>query len=524
MRTFLFSLILSTSLIAQSGNNSYPISQVTVYKSGAEVERLAQLSLEAGENNLSFTGLSAQLDPKSVQIKGLNSLDLISISHSTLSNDSLKNHPTLQAIEALIDENLEQQQVLIDEKEGLLLERKYLESNSSLGGTSGYTLSQLREISQFVKQERSANAKAISKLDQARKKLQNDHVQLKSQLSQKFADLQSLNHSIQIKLISPKAQKVSLSIHYQVSQAGWTSHYDLKVAALDKPISLVHKAIIYQSSGEDWKNVSLELNTGSMQANGQIPSLYPEYLYPAQRENMGRPLSDAEPVRESRAMTSNFEASKKDMIGTANNSINSNLLSRSYILSEKVSIANGKRETNLLRNLEIPAKFEYQAVPKIDLSAYLIAKVYDWSDYNLEAGELSLYNTGNFVGKSFLNPNISQDTLEISLGKDADIIVKRETLKEEGGSSFLGSRKTSKYAYELSVYNKKKSPIKMVLSDQIPVARHEDIKVEMLIGKLKVSDLAEGKVQWRFSVPSQEKVTKKHQYQISYPKDIKLNL
>jgi len=524
MRTFLFTLFLSTSLFAQSSNGSYPISRVTVYKSGAEVERQAHLNLKAGANSLSFTGLSAQLDPKSVQIKGLSSLNLISISHSTLSHDSLKNHPTLQAIEALIDENLQEQQVLLDEKEGLLLERKYLEANSSVGGTDGYTLSQLREISQFVKLERSANAKAISKLDLARKKLQSDHINLKNQLSQKITDLQSLNRSIQVKLISPKAQKVSLTIHYQIHQAGWSSNYDLKVATLDKPIRLAHKAVIYQNSGEDWQDVSLELNTGSMQANGQIPLLYPEYLYPAGRPSIRGARGDASLEQSKRAMISKNQAAGSDMMSSANNSVNTNLLSRSYILSEKVSIASGKRETNLLRILEIPAKFEYQAVPKIDPSAYLIAKIYDWSDYNLEAGELLLYNAGNFVAKSFLNPNIGQDTLELSLGKDADIIVKRETLKEEGGSSFLGSRKTSKYAYELSVFNKKKSPINIVLSDQVPVAKHEDIKVEMLMGELKISDLKEGKIQWRFNVPSQEKVHKKHQYQVSYPKDMTLNL
>ena len=153
----------------------------------------------------------------------------------------------------------------------------------------------------------------------------------------------------------------------------------------------------------------------------------------------------------------------------------------------------------------------------------MIAKIYQWTDYNLEAGELSLYNAGNFVGKSYLDPNLGQDTLELSLGKDDDIIVKRETLKEEAGSSFLGSQKTVKYAYNLSVFNKKSKPITIVLIDQVPLAKHEDINVKMTFGKLTVSDLAEGKIQWRFSVPSQEKVSKKHQYQVSYPKDMRLN-
>jgi uncharacterized protein (TIGR02231 family) len=208
---------------------------------------------------------------------------------------------------------------------------------------------------------------------------------------------------------------------------------------------------------------------------------------------------------------------------SSQNTISTNLLSRTYIIAEKVSINTGKRETNLLRELEIPAIYEYQSVPKLDPTAFLIAKVYNWSDYNLEEGEIALYNEGNYVGKSYLNPKVSVDTLTLSLGKDFDIIVEREKLKEESGNTFLGSKKTAKFVYEIKVLNKKDTGIKLVLIDQIPVAQHEDIKVEIEIGPLKVSNLDQGKIIWKLNIPAKGQATKKLEYEISYPKGMRIN-
>ena len=525
MRTFLFALLISSSVFAQNSADSYPISHVKVYKQGAQIQRDASLNLKAGNNTISFKGLSGNLDPKSIQIKGLASLSLLSVSHQRLSDDSIQQHPSLNILKEAIEANKKQQQSLNDEKEGLVLELKYLESNSNIGGTEGFSLIQLKEISQYVKQERSINARAISKLEQARVSLQKELQQLQKELLQKIEALRLNNITISAVLMSPKAQRVKLSLIYQNNQAGWTSNYDLKVESLDKPVKLSHKAVIYQNTGEDWTNVNLELNTGSMLANGQIPTLYPDFLYPIQAQNIRGARADASPRMYKSSTAESFDDMAKDVVFSANsaNSISTNLMSRSFIIAEKVSIASGKQETNLLRDLEIPAFYEYQSIPKLDPAAYLIAKIYDWTDYQLEDGEISLYNQGNYVGTSYLNANSGSDSLELSLGKDADIVVQRERLKEESGNSFLGSRKTASYAYELKVFNKKASAIDLVLIDHIPVAQHEDIKVEMEIDKLKISQLAQGEIRWKINIPAKTEVSKKLRYKVSYPKDMMLN-
>ena len=524
MRTFLFALLLSGSLIAQNSADSYPITHVKVYKQGAQIQRDASLNLKAGSNTINFKGLSGNLDPKSIQIKGLASLSLISVSHQRLNDDSIQQDSSLNALKEAIEENKKRQQSLIDEKEGLILELKYLESNSNIGGTEGYNLIQLKEISQYVRQERSVNARAISKLDQSRASLQKELQQLQKELLQKIEALGLNNITISAVLMSPKAQRVNLSLIYQNNQAGWTSNYALKVTSLNKPVQLSHKALIYQNTGEDWTKVNLELNTGSMLANGQIPTLYPDFLYPIQAQNIRGSRADAPQMRYKSSTVESLDMAK-EVVFSANsaNSISTNLMSRSFIIAEKVSIANGKQETNLLRDLEIPALYEYQSIPKLDPAAYLIAKIYDWTEYQLENGEISLYNQGNYVGKSYLNANSGSDSLELSLGKDADIVVQRERLKEESGNSFLGSKKTATYAYELKVFNKKASAIELVLIDQIPVAQHEDIKVEMEMGKLKISQLAQGEIRWKLNIPAKTEVTKKLRYEVSYPKDMVLN-
>lgn len=83
-----------------------------------------------------------------------------------------------------------------------------------------------------------------------------------------------------------------------------------------------------------------------------------------------------------------------------------------------------------MMSLELPASFEYQSVPKLDPTAFLVAQVRDWQKYDLLEGEANLYFENTFVGKSMLNLLSASDTLNLSLGRDLGIVVKREKRKE----------------------------------------------------------------------------------------------
>ena len=53
--------------------------------------------------------------------------------------------------------------------------------------------------------------------------------------------------------------------------------------------------------------------------------------------------------------------------------------------------SDGKQKVVSINEAKVPAYYEYRSVPKLEKAAFLIARVADWSEYNLLEGEANLY-------------------------------------------------------------------------------------------------------------------------------------
>jgi len=62
-------------------------------------------------------------------------------------------------------------------------------------------------------------------------------------------------------------------VSYFVTSAGWEPLYDFRVNELDRPLNIIYNANIFQSTGEDWDDVSLTLSTDRPSLNNTKPSL-----------------------------------------------------------------------------------------------------------------------------------------------------------------------------------------------------------------------------------------------------------
>ena len=87
--------------------------------------------------------------------------------------------------------------------------------------------------------------------------------------------------------------------------------------------------------------------------------------------------------------------------------------------------SDGQYQTVNIRNLQLDADFEYYTAPKLSDKAYLIAKVKNWEDKNLLPGEANIIFEDMYVGKTMINPNQTSDTLNLSMGRDKKISIKR---------------------------------------------------------------------------------------------------
>ena len=184
----------------------------------------------------------------------------------------------------------------------------------------------------------------------------------------------------------------------------------------------------------------------------------------------------------------------------------------------------GKTYTVEISSYELDAVYEYYAAPKLDPSAYLTAKIPDWQQLNLLPGEANLFFEGTFLGSSHLDLANAGDTLNLSLGKDKGVVVKRTLLKEFSSRKFLGSNKTDSRQYETVVRNNKQHPIRIIVEDQFPVSTNKDIEVDKLsyeAGKLEEDTR---KVSWQLLLEA-KKESKLHMgYVVKYPKDRLLQL
>jgi hypothetical protein len=153
------------------------------------------------------------------------------------------------------------------------------------------------------------------------------------------------------------------------------------------------------------------------------------------------------------------------------------LMAQNFDLIERFTVmADGQEVTADLKELNIPAYYEYITIPKIEPEAFLQAKIIDWEQYGLLKGDMNLFYEGTFLGKTELTLSNS-DTLTISLGRDKNIIIKREKIKSYTKNQLIGNKKTENYQYQITARNLKKQAINLKILDQLPISNNKDVEI-----------------------------------------------
>lgn len=185
---------------------------------------------------------------------------------------------------------------------------------------------------------------------------------------------------------------------------------------------------------------------------------------------------------------------------------------------------NGKQQIATLKESNITAAYKYYAVPKLDKDAYLLAEISDWEKLNLLPGEANIIFEGTYIGKTFIDPANTADTLNLTMGKDKRVVIKREKMADFSSVKFLGSNKLQKFTYELTVKNNKKEPIKLLLKDQYPLSTNKDIEVELLESGDAMVNAELGVLTWKLELAPGESKKVRIGYSVKYPKGKTLNL
>ena len=201
----------------------------------------------------------------------------------------------------------------------------------------------------------------------------------------------------------------------------------------------------------------------------------------------------------------------------------SNLTFSEFKIQQRYTIESGAKTTRIVidRN-NLPASYKYYCAPKINNSVFLVANISGWEKLSLIPGKANIYFNNTYVGNSMINPETSNDTLEISLGQDQRIAVKREKIANKCTSKTIGLSKKHSRAYRIEIKNNRNDLVKIKIVDQIPVSENEKIKIEIPNkGSAKLSENS-GILEWDLAIPPKTLKTTTFDFEVKHPR--KLNV
>ncbi len=197
-----------------------------------------------------------------------------------------------------------------------------------------------------------------------------------------------------------------------------------------------------------------------------------------------------------------------------------NQTSVSFEIIEPYTIKSSNKDFVVsMKTYESDATYNYYAVPRIEENAFLVASLNNWESFNLLEGEANVYFENTFIGTTLIDTRYSEDKLDISLGMDKNVTVKRTKSKDFTTRQFIGNKQEETSVWDFIIKNNKAQSINMTVLDQIPVSTREEIRVtldKLFDGKL---DKKTGEVQWNFALDSKNTKNIQLKYTVRYPKN-----
>jgi uncharacterized protein (TIGR02231 family) len=182
-------------------------------------------------------------------------------------------------------------------------------------------------------------------------------------------------------------------------------------------------------------------------------------------------------------------------------------------------ISGGRVQSVSIKEGIIPASFKHFAIPKLDRDPFLLARLSSWDSLSLMPGIANIIMDNVYLGKSFINPNTTEDTLDISMGRDKRISIKRTQVKEFTSTKVKGDTKTETHTVEIIIKNNKRQAVDLSIKDQFPISRMKEVEVVLTESGSAEKNMETGILTWNINLKPNESVKFRFSYTVKYAKD-----
>lgn len=512
------------------------IDAVTVYPDRAMITRTADIDLVKGSQELLvIDNLPTYIIDDSVRVMGQGSVKA-KISGVKIKRIFLQEHQQkkieelLSELEKLNDENKGLEATL----ESLNVQKKFIESIKI--STSDKISKELYiqkadtknwdKVLDFIYQKLGRINEQAILFDQEKRGLLKKIKAIEAELNRYRNQRSPEKKLVEIAIEAEAKGKMTLKINYLITGASWIPSYDVRVDLDKSELCLNYFGIIRQRTGEDWNDVKLSLSTAKPHISGLLPELDPWYIdfrQPVFKQAMKRALADTV-MQEAYKPSSPQEELKQETAyaESRGTSVTFNIKKRETIL--------GKDEPfkTTITQEELQAKLSYICTPKLYEFAFLKAEIVNDTKYPFIEGEVSIFLGENYIGKSKIDAIPIDKTFDLHLGIDERIHVERRLIGEKADKSFIGKKAVHSYTYRITIENLIKEEKRIIVHDQVPVARHPDIQVKLvrsvpaMVTKEDVQEESPGLLEWELSLPAQKTKTIEFEFSVAFPKSMRV--
>ena len=411
-------------------------------------------------------------------------------------------------------------------------EEQMLKANQSIGGNNtGVSVIELEKAANLLRNRLMELLNKKTELQKKLKKIDEQFSSLQQQVNELNTQQNKITSEITVSVSCKTNVNAKIFVSYMVNTAGWEPYYDIRAENTDKPIKLEYKAHVWQNTGYDWDNVKLSLSTGNPSQSATQPKLTTwwvnatepyQYSYDSKSKGYGYTNMQQYSAPSKIDVMGRGQAALEEIAITTSSytTVTESQTTTSFDINIPYTVPSDNKQYSVaVQDYNIPALYKYFSVPKIDKDAFLIARITAWEQYNLMSANANIYYEGMFIGTSYINTRNTSDTLDISLGRDKNVLVTRVKLQDFCEKKVIGSTKKETYTFEITVRNNKKQNIEMMLEDQIPITQNKEVEVELIESSSTTYDDKVGKLSWPVKLTPGETKKIKLSYSVKYPKD-----
>lgn len=314
-----------------------------------------------------------------------------------------------------------------------------------------------------------------------------------------------------------------------ISGAGWSVAYDLRLTYGDAPsLQVERKVEVQQVTGQAWPDIDLTLSTASpfsqsapSTVGGNLATVYQVQKdgYATSRLRASAPAMEGDVVMMEEAMIMEEPTVAAGLVVDG--------LSVSYVYPRKVTLADGEQVQLALDAFSLPVETSLLAIPRVDATAFVMAKITNNLNEPLLPGQASFYRDGGFIGRGNVEMMSVGAKQDLPFGAMDGIRLTYTNLRREtGDTGIISTSNTREDTVEFSVENLTGEPQDVRALFALPYSQQEDLEVSTRVrpqpDEMDVEDVR-GVAAWDMTLAAGEKQTVRLATSLSWPEGQMLN-